>query len=57
MNIVGFIVAFGLFVGGVYLMSVAFYVPGFEALVFFLGILGICAALFIPAHILLRVEK
>lgn len=57
MNIVGYIVAFGLFVVGVYLLSAAFYFPGFEAIVFFLGILGVSAALFIPAHILLSLDK
>jgi hypothetical protein len=57
MNIVGYIVSFGLFVVGVYLLGAAFSFEGIEAYVFFAGILAVSAALFIPAHILQRVEK
>ncbi|WP_227497231.1 hypothetical protein [Planctomonas psychrotolerans] len=57
MNIVGYIVSFGLFIVGVYLFAAAFSFEGIEGYVFFAGIMAVSAALFIPAHILQRVDK
>jgi hypothetical protein len=40
-NIVAFIIAFALFLGGMALFAFAFYIEGFELLSFFAGILGL----------------
>ena len=47
-----FIIAMGVFLFGLWLMSVATEVPGFQALVFFGGILAAAAALAIPIQLL-----
>lgn len=56
MNIIGFLVALALFVGGLYIMGSAFYVPGFESVVFIAGILCSSLGLAIPFHLLKRVD-
>jgi len=55
-NIIGFLVSLVLFIGGFYLMGSAFYVTGFEAVVFFAGIVCSSLGLFIPVHILKRID-
>lgn len=57
MNIVAFIVAFGLFVGGLALMGYAFYAPeGFQGAMFIAGILAVTASIALPVHVLKRVD-
>lgn len=56
MNILGFVVSFALFVGGIYIMGSAFYVPGVEYLVFMAGILCTSLGVFLPIHLLKRVD-
>lgn len=56
MKIIVFIVSLAIFVAGLYLMGSAFYVPGWEALVFGAGILATCISIAIPVHLLKRVE-
>ncbi len=56
MKIIGFLVSLLFFVGGFYLMGVAFTVVGLESVVFMTGILSSSLGLFIPAHILKRVD-
>lgn len=56
MKILGFIVSLVLFVGGIYLLANAFYVLGFESVVFVGGILVSTIGLVIPFHILTRVD-
>jgi hypothetical protein len=55
-NIVAFIIAFALFLGGMALFVVAFSVEGFELLTFFAGILLVSASIAIPAHVLKRTD-
>jgi hypothetical protein len=57
MNIVAFIVSALLFVGGVYLLGASFAVPGWELLVFFLGIIAVSAAFFIPVQVIGALER
>ena len=56
MKIIGFLVSLALFVGGFYVMGNAFYVPGFEALVFLLGIACSTLGVAIPIHVLKRID-
>lgn len=56
MNIVAFIISLGLFVAGLYVMSSAFYVDGAEFVVFLGGILLSCLGVFIPIHVLKRID-
>ncbi len=56
MNIIGFVVSLVLFMAGFYIMGSAFYVVGLEAPVFFAGILCSSLGLFIPVHILKRID-
>ncbi len=57
MKLIAFLVSLALFVGGIYLMGSAFYVPGFEGVLFVAGILITTAGLFVPVHILKRVDS
>ena len=56
MKVFVFVVALIIFVGSLYLMSLAFAVEGYEALLFTAGILGVSLSFAIPAHILKRVQ-
>ena len=56
MKIIGFVVSLALFIGGFYVMGSAFYVPGYEAAVFFLGILCSTLGFAIPVHVLKRID-
>lgn len=56
MNIIGFIVSIALFIGGIYLMASAFYVPGFELVMFLSGIFASSLGVFIPIHVLKRID-
>lgn len=54
MNVVAFVIAMVIFSFGLWLMSFAFEVPGFEAILFFVGILCAAIAVAIPANLLGR---
>ena len=56
MNIIGFLVSLVLFVLGFYIMGSAFYVEGAEFPVFIAGIVCSSLGLFIPVHILKRID-
>jgi len=55
-NIIGFIVSIALFVGGIYVMGSAFYVPGLELVVFLAGMFASIIGVFIPIHVLKRID-
>lgn len=57
MNIFGFVISFVLFVGGIYMMGEAFYVEGFESVVFIGGLLVTTLGVFIPIHVMKRVDS
>lgn len=57
MNVVANILTAGLFLGSFPLMSFAFQVPGFEAVIFAGGVLMACVAWMIPLYILPRISK
>jgi hypothetical protein len=57
MNTVAKVLTAVLFVGSFPVMSYAFQVPGYEALIFGGGVLTACAAWMIPLYILPRISK
>ena len=57
MSLFPFLIAMALFLFGLWLMSIADVVIGFEALVFFGGILAAALALAIPINLLGRRES
>lgn len=56
MKIIGFIVSFVLFVGGIYIMGEAFNVEGLETLVFIGGILVTTLGAALPIHLMKRID-
>ncbi|MEP6481187.1 MAG: hypothetical protein ABJA94_04180 [Rhodoglobus sp.] len=56
MNIIAFVIAILLFVGGLYIMGSAFYVVGAEYPVFIAGILVSSLGVAIPIHVLKRID-
>lgn len=56
MKIIGFVISLVFFVAGLYIMGSAFYVVGFEAPIFFAGVISSSLGLFIPVHILKRID-
>ena len=56
MNIIGFIISLALFVLGLYVMASAFYVVGYESLVFIGGILLSSLGVAIPIHLFKRID-
>jgi len=56
MNVIAFIVAIGLFLGGLALMGYSFYVEGFQGPVFVAGILAVGASIALPVHVLKRID-
>ncbi len=56
MKVFAFIVALVIFLGSLYLFTLAFAVPGFEILLFIGGVVGVSLAFAIPFHILKRVQ-
>lgn len=56
MNLIVFLISLVLFIGGFWVMGSAFYVPGLESLVFFLGILCTTVGVIIPIHFLKRAD-
>lgn len=57
MNIFGFVISLALFVGGIYMMGEAFYADGLESVVFIGGILVTSLGVFIPIHIMKRIDS
>ncbi|WP_438856544.1 hypothetical protein [Agromyces sp. M3QZ16-3] len=57
MSVFPFLIAMALFVFGMWVLSIADVVVGFEALVFFGGILCVSLAVAIPVNILGRRES
>lgn len=55
-NVLALIVSFVLFLGGLLLMGYSFVVPGFEAAVFFGGIIAISLSFGLPIHLLTKVD-
>lgn len=56
MKIFTFVVALVIFLGSMYLFSLAFAVEGYEALLFTGGIIGVSLAFAIPVHLLKRIQ-
>jgi hypothetical protein len=56
-NIFGFVISLALFVGGIYMMGEAFYVEGLESVIFMGGLLITCLGVFIPVHIMKRIDS
>jgi hypothetical protein len=55
-NIIAFVISLALFVAGIYIMGSAFYVTGFELWAFLGGIAVTCLGIFIPIHVLKRID-
>ncbi len=56
MKYVAFAISFILFLGGMYVFSLAFSVPGWEGLVVFAGVVLIGIAYAIQAHLMKRIQ-
>lgn len=57
MNAIGFVVSFVIFVAGLYLMGIAFDVAeNFGLVTFGAGLLAVAAGVFIPVHIMKRID-
>ena len=56
MNVIAFIVSLALFVGGFFIMGESFNVIGAQGVVFAAGILVTALGVFIPIHILKRID-
>ncbi len=52
MKVFAFVIALIIFLGSLYLFSLAFQVAGWEALIFVAGIIGVSISFAIPFHIL-----
>ena len=57
MNVITFVITMALFVFGIWLMSIAVELPGFEAITFFGGIIDVAIAVAIPVNILGRADR
>lgn len=56
MKVLVFIVAFAIFLAGLYLFALAFQVVGFEIVLFTAGIVATAIAIAIPVHVLKRLD-
>lgn len=56
MKIIGFVASLVFFIGGIYVLGLAFALPGYELLTFLGGILLSSIGLAIPVHLLKRVD-
>jgi hypothetical protein len=56
MKVFVFLVSIGLFLVGFWLFGAAFSATGYEAIVFFSGILAVALGFAIPVHVLKRVS-
>lgn len=52
MHLIAFVVALGALIGGMVVMGYAEHFPGFESVVFIVGLMMAVGSLFIPAHIM-----
>lgn len=57
MNVIAFVVAFILFVGGIALMGYANFFEGFQSVAFFAGIMASCFGVVIPFHVMKRIDS
>lgn len=57
MKLVTFVVCFGVFVFGLFLMGLAFNIDAWQAECFFAGILAISASYFIPVHMMKAFDR
>ena len=57
MKLVMFVVCFGVFAFGLFLMGLAFNIDAWQAECFFAGILAISASYFIPVHMLKAFDR
>jgi hypothetical protein len=55
-KVFAFVIALVIFVGSLYLFTLAFAVPGLEMVLFVGGILGVSLSFAIPFHILKRIQ-
>ena len=56
MKIIGFVAALVFFLAGIYVLALAFQIPGYETLVFIGGILLIAVGVAIPMHLMKRID-
>jgi hypothetical protein len=56
MKVFVFLISIGLFLLGFWLFGVAFSAPGYEAVVFFSGIVAVAIGFGIPVHVLKRIS-
>jgi hypothetical protein len=56
MNVVAFAISLALFIGGLFLMGYAFSTTGYEMPMFFGGIIVTALGVFIPIHVLKRLD-
>lgn len=57
MNVVGFVISFGIFIFSLWLFGVAFEYPDYSALIFSGGIIATSIAMAIPFHLLGHSEQ
>lgn len=58
MNAFGFVISFALFIFGLYLMGIAFDVAESMGMMTFVGgLLAVSAGVFIPVHIMHRIDR
>lgn len=51
-KVLGFVLCFALFLASLWMMALAFRVPGFELVIFLAGILGVALAFGIPFNVM-----
>lgn len=56
MKIIGFVASLVFFIGGIYVLGLAFTLPGYELVTFLGGIVLSSIGLAIPVHVLKRVD-
>ncbi len=56
MNVIAATISLVLFVGGIWVMGSAFYVPGLEPILFLGGILMSTLGIAIPVHVTKRID-
>lgn len=56
MKIIGFVVSLIVFIGGLYVLGLAFALPGYELPTFLGGILLSSIGIAIPVHVLKRID-
>ena len=56
MNVIAFIIAIALFLGGLLLMGYSFSAIGYQGPMFVAGIFAVAASIAIPVHVLKRID-